>query len=65
MDDAERKSVADVEGHRWHVLRRDPSLETLIDMVPGTRVWRDRPGGPWRVSPLTFSGEAAAAPEGD
>lgn len=55
--------------HLHHVLQRDPSLEEMIDMVPGIRAWRDRPGAPWRVPALTFAdgkpGEPAAAPEGD
>jgi hypothetical protein len=51
--------------HLHLVLQRDPSLEEMVDMAPGTWAWRDRPGEPWRVSALPDSGEAAAAPEGD
>lgn len=40
--------------HLHHILERDPSLEELIDLRPGTRAWRDAPGGIWAVSPLEF-----------
>ncbi len=40
--------------HLHHVLEHDPTLEDMAALEPGTIAWRERPGGPWSVSPLDF-----------
>src|SRR3954452_22842302 len=34
-------------GHLYHAVDEDPTLIAVLDLEPGERAWRSRPGGPW------------------